>query len=111
MTGELPFGGENLAAIMYQITSVVHDSPTKYNPKIYKAAVAILDRALEKKLEKRYQQAKQMGDHLRLLGHKLDEVKAKARRQERPEPAAVSPEPAASTAEPAAKSSEPVETG
>jgi hypothetical protein len=52
-----------------------------------------------------------MGDHLRLLGHKLDEVKAKARRQERPEPAAVSPEPAASTAEPAAKSSEPVETG
>jgi tRNA A-37 threonylcarbamoyl transferase component Bud32 len=80
LTGELPFGGENLAAIMYQITSAPHDAPTKYNPKIYKAAVAIVDRALEKSLEKRYQQAKQMGDHLRLLGQKLDEAKAKAKK-------------------------------
>jgi len=107
LTGELPFGGENLAAIMYQITSVPHDPPTKYNPKIYKAAVAILDRALEKKLEKRYQNARQMGDHLRLLGQKLDEVKAKATKQERPEPAGASPKPAASSPEPAAKSPEP----
>jgi serine/threonine-protein kinase len=77
LTGELPFSGENLAAIMYQITSVPHEPPTKYNPKIFKAAVAILDRALEKKLERRYQTAKQMGDHLRLLGQKIDEVKAR----------------------------------
>jgi len=95
MSGELPFGGENLAAIMYQITSAPHDPPTKYNPKIYKAAVAILDRALEKKLEKRYQNAKQMGDHLRLLGQKLDEVKAKSKKQEPPEPAGASPGPVA----------------
>jgi len=52
--------------------------PTKHNPKIYKAAVAILNRALEKSLESRYQNAKQMGDHLRLLAQKLDELKAKA---------------------------------
>jgi tRNA A-37 threonylcarbamoyl transferase component Bud32 len=95
LTGELPFGGENLAAIMYQITSVLHDPPTKHNPKIYKAAVAILDRALEKKLEKRYQSAKQMGDHLRLLGQKLDELKAKAKKQERPEPVPKNTEPEA----------------
>ncbi|HVO84505.1 MAG TPA: protein kinase [Syntrophobacteria bacterium] len=107
LTGELPFGGENLAAIMYQITSVPHDPPTKYNPKIYKAAVAILDRALEKKLEKRYHNAKQMGDHLRLLGQKLDEVKAKAKKQDRPEPAGASPKPAATSPEPPAKSPEP----
>ncbi|HYA02537.1 MAG TPA: hypothetical protein VEI04_05430, partial [Syntrophobacteria bacterium] len=56
--------------------------PTKHNPKVYKAAVAILDRALDKKLGKRYQQAKQMGDHLRLLGQKLDEAKAKAKKQQ-----------------------------
>jgi tRNA A-37 threonylcarbamoyl transferase component Bud32 len=78
LTGELPFGGENLAAIMYQITTVEPDPPTKHNPKIYKAAVAILNRALEKSLESRYQNAKQMGDHLRLLAQKLDELKAKA---------------------------------
>jgi tRNA A-37 threonylcarbamoyl transferase component Bud32 len=78
LTGELPFGGENLAAIMYQITTVDPEPPTKHNPKIYKAAVAILNRALEKSLESRYQDAKQMGDHLRLLAQKLDELKGKA---------------------------------
>jgi len=78
LTGELPFGGENLAAIMYQITTVDPEPPTKHNPKIYKAAVAILNRALEKSLESRYQNAKQMGDHLRLLAQKLDELKSKA---------------------------------
>jgi tRNA A-37 threonylcarbamoyl transferase component Bud32 len=82
LTGELPFGGENLAAIMYQITTVEPEPPTKHNPKIYKAAVAILNRALEKSLEARYQSAKQMGDHLRLLAQKLDELKAKAKSQE-----------------------------
>jgi tRNA A-37 threonylcarbamoyl transferase component Bud32 len=82
LTGELPFGGENLAAIMYQITTVEPEPPTKYNPKIYKAAVAILNRALEKSLESRYPTAKQMGDHLRLLAQKLDELKAKAAGQQ-----------------------------
>jgi tRNA A-37 threonylcarbamoyl transferase component Bud32 len=82
LTGELPFGGENLAAIMYQITTVEPEPPTKHNPKIYKAAVAILNRALEKSLEARYQNAKQMGDHLRLLAQKLDELKGKAKVQE-----------------------------
>ena len=81
LTGELPFGGENLAAIMYQITTVDPEPPTKYNPKIYKAAVAILNRALEKSLESRYQNAQQMGDHLRLLAQKLDELRGKAQAQ------------------------------
>ncbi len=67
---------------MYQITTVEPEPPTKYNPKIYKAAVAILNRALEKSLEARYQSAKQMGDHLRLLAQKLDELKTKAKSQE-----------------------------
>lgn len=82
LTGELPFGGENLAAIMYQITTVDPEPPTTHNPKIYKAAVAILNRALEKSLESRYQNAKQMGDHLRLLAQKLDELKGKAKASE-----------------------------
>jgi serine/threonine protein kinase len=111
LTGQLPFGGENLAAIMYQITSVPHDPPTKYNPRIYKAAMAILDRALEKKLDKRYQNAKQMRDHLRLLGQRLDEVKAKAKKQERGEPAAVSPAPAAVSAAPSVANPAPSPVG
>jgi serine/threonine-protein kinase len=80
LTGRLPFTGESLATITYQITTVDPESPTKYNPKINKATVAILSRALEKSLEKRYQTAKHMGDHLRLVGQKLDEVRARASR-------------------------------
>jgi len=80
LTGRLPFTGESLATITYQITTVDPEPPTKYNNKINKATVAILSRALEKSLEKRYQTAKQMGDQLRLVGQKLDEVRARASR-------------------------------
>jgi uncharacterized coiled-coil protein SlyX len=36
---------------------------------------------LEKNLESRYQKAQQMGDHLRLLAQKLDELKGKVQAQ------------------------------
>ena len=72
LTGRLPFTGESLATITYQITTVDPEPPTKYNNKINKATVAILNRALEKSLEKRYQTAKQMGDQLRLLIQSLE---------------------------------------
>jgi hypothetical protein len=72
LTGRLPFTGDSLATITYQITTVDPEPPTKYNTKINKATVAILNRALEKSLEKRYQTAKQMGDQLRLLIQSLE---------------------------------------
>jgi len=78
-TGVLPFRAETLTTLMYQIAMVPHEPPSKHNPKIYKAAEAIVNRALEKKVEKRYQTAKLMGAHLRLLGRKIDESRARAR--------------------------------
>jgi tRNA A-37 threonylcarbamoyl transferase component Bud32 len=74
LTGRLPFVGENMATIMYQITTADPQPPTAHNPNINKAAVTILNRSLEKDLQKRFQTARQMGDHLRLLEKKLDEV-------------------------------------
>lgn len=67
LTGRLPFSGENVASIMYQITTVKPEPPTLHNPNIDQAMLAILNRALEKLLEARYQTAKQMGDDLRRL--------------------------------------------
>ena len=75
LTGRVPFTGESMAAIMYQITAAEHEPPTTYNPGLSKATVAILNRSLEKSLDKRYQTAKQMGDHLRMLAKKLDEIR------------------------------------
>jgi serine/threonine-protein kinase len=79
LTGELPFKGDNPAALMHQIMNVAHPDPRQFNPKIVKPLVFILNKALEKDRSKRYQKAGQMAAHLRELGKKLDEVMMKKR--------------------------------
>ncbi len=76
LTGKLPFFGESVASLMHQIMNVRHPDPRKYNPKIFKPLVAILDKALEKDREKRYQTAGQMAAHLRSLGKHVDAAMA-----------------------------------
>jgi serine/threonine-protein kinase len=71
-TGHVPFQGESIAALMHQIMNVPHPDPRQFNPHIYKPLAAILDKALEKDREKRYQKASQMAAHLRELGKKID---------------------------------------
>ena len=71
LTGKLPFYGDNMAAIMYQTTSVEPESPTTYNPNINKPTLAILKRSLEKSLKVRYPDAAKMGEQLRLLSKKM----------------------------------------
>lgn len=73
ITGRLPFDGDNMAAIMYQIASVEPESPATYNPKVNQAVQAILKRAMAKSLQKRYPSAGKMAEHLRLLRRKMDE--------------------------------------
>jgi len=74
LTGELPFKGETIASLMYQITHAPHPSPKKFNPRIPSACVAIIDKALEKDVKKRYQTAGAFGRHLALLGKKMDQL-------------------------------------
>lgn len=71
LTGKLPFDGDNMAAIMYQITSVEAKPPTQLNPKIDKATLDILRKSLEKDPARRYSSAKEMGDHMRLVMSKM----------------------------------------
>jgi len=77
LTGRLPFDGENMAAIMYQITSVNPTPPTEYNPNISKPILTVLGRALEKDIAKRYARAKEMGKHIRMILDKMAEIEAK----------------------------------
>jgi len=44
-----------------------HANPETINPGILEALVLIVNKSLEKDVEKRYQRAGQMGDHLRKL--------------------------------------------
>jgi CHASE2 domain-containing sensor protein/predicted Ser/Thr protein kinase len=72
LTGTLPFQGESPPALMHQIMNVKHKSPRTINPRIFKPLVTIIDKALEKERDKRYQRAMQMATHLRTLGKKVD---------------------------------------
>ncbi|MBI9075908.1 MAG: CHASE2 domain-containing protein [Desulfatibacillum sp.] len=76
LTGKLPFHGESVAALMHQIMNVTHPDPRQHNPKIPKPLAAIINKALEKDREKRYQKAGQMAAHLRQLGQKIDAIAA-----------------------------------
>jgi serine/threonine-protein kinase len=77
ITGELPFHGDNPMALMNQIMNVPHPDPRKFNPKIVKPLVTIIDNTLAKDREKRYKNASQLCSHLRALGKKIDAVTAK----------------------------------
>jgi len=77
LTGRFPFDGENMAAIMYQITSVNPTPPTEYNSNISKPILTVLNRALEKDIAKRYARAREMGKHIAMILDKMAEIKAK----------------------------------
>jgi serine/threonine-protein kinase len=77
LTGELPFRGDNLSSLLYQITQVTHPSVREYNPKVPKACGQIIDRALAKKPDERFNNAAEMAKVLRLLVAKIDQLRKK----------------------------------
>lgn len=87
LTGKVPFRGDNPAALMHQIMNVPHPNPKSINPKIITPLVSIIDKALEKDRDKRFQKASQMRDLLREIRRMANAVIAKKRSRERPNPA------------------------
>ncbi|MBW2000783.1 MAG: serine/threonine protein kinase, partial [Deltaproteobacteria bacterium] len=81
LTGQLPFHGETLTNLFYQITQVKHPSPRSINPKIPRPLEQIVDRALAKDPSERFQRAEELGKYLRALINKMDQIKAKKERQ------------------------------
>ena len=77
LTGELPFTGENPAALMNNIMNVSHPNPKSINPKIVTPIITIINKALEKDRENRYQRALQMSAHLKEVRKKIDAAIAK----------------------------------
>ena len=80
LTGALPFRGDNPMALMNQIMNVPHPDPRKYNPKIVKPLVTIINKSMAKERTKRYQQAIHMSNHLKKLGEGIDKALAKKKR-------------------------------
>jgi serine/threonine-protein kinase len=78
LTGELPFRGENLSNLLYQITQVRHPSVREINPKIPKACEQIIDKALTKNPDNRFQSAAEMAKLLKLLLSKIEQLRRRS---------------------------------
>jgi serine/threonine protein kinase len=72
LTGSLPFAAANPGALMSKIVNDPHPDPKSINPKILAPLVDVINKALEKDVTKRYQDAWQMAAHLRIIGNKID---------------------------------------
>ena len=81
LTGMLPFKGDSPSALMHQIMNVAPPDPREFNPKIVKPLVLVINKALVKDREKRYQRASLMAAHLREIGKKIDAIMAKRNSQ------------------------------
>ena len=65
LTGEKPFTGDSVATLVTSIVNTPHRPLQQLDPKIPAAVAQVVDRALQKDPEKRYQRAKEMADDLR----------------------------------------------
>jgi serine/threonine protein kinase len=64
-TGKPPFGGSSLESLMYQTSNIVPPPPTCINPALPEMLDLIVARALEKRPEDRYQDARELAVDLR----------------------------------------------
>ncbi|HWU84665.1 MAG TPA: serine/threonine-protein kinase, partial [Rhodocyclaceae bacterium] len=68
VSGHLPFEGDSMAQLMFRIANEPHPDVRTYNPDVPAALAAIIDRALSKDLNVRYQSGQEMARDLRALG-------------------------------------------
>jgi len=65
LTGEKPFTGETMATLMYKIANERHESPRIYKEEIPESLIKVIDKALVKNPDERYQTGKEMAADLR----------------------------------------------
>ena len=65
LTGNAPFSGENVTALMYQIVNFAPPAPSAVNPAVPELLNFIVAKMLAKPLEERYQSAQELATDLR----------------------------------------------
>ena len=84
-SGKLPFQGDSMAQLMFKIANEAHADIRTHNPKLPACVAAIVNKALAKNVEARYQDGDQMAKALRLC---LQSLSAAPRPAPAPAPAA-----------------------
>ncbi len=65
LTGKLPFSGDSLSSLVYQIVNEKHPDVRKRRSDLPSCVSSIIDKALHKDVEKRYQSGEQMAKSIR----------------------------------------------
>lgn len=65
VSGKLPFIGDSMAQLMFKIANEPHPDVRTVNPQVPDALAAVIDRALNKDVEQRYQSGEEMARDLR----------------------------------------------
>jgi serine/threonine-protein kinase len=71
LTGEKPFQSDNAATLMFQIAKEPHPSALKIRPDLPPSCEAIIDKALQKDADQRYQRGAEMAQALRACAQSL----------------------------------------
>jgi CHASE2 domain-containing sensor protein/tRNA A-37 threonylcarbamoyl transferase component Bud32 len=82
LTGQKPFVSEDVTSLLYQISHAQHPSVRELNPKAPTVVEKILDKALAKDVDKRYQKAGHMIEHLTRVVERIDQLREKKESQE-----------------------------
>ncbi|MCK4863852.1 MAG: CHASE2 domain-containing protein [Gammaproteobacteria bacterium] len=72
LTGELPFVGESLASLMYKIANEKHPDIRMFDPELPACVAKIINKALHKDIELRFQSGEQMLSALRRCKGRFD---------------------------------------
>ena len=73
LTGELPFVGESLASLMYKIANEKHPDIRMFNPELPTCVAKIINKALHKDTDRRFQSGAQMVSALKRCHARFDE--------------------------------------
>lgn len=71
-TGELPFGGDSLATLMFKIANEPHPDILAVKPQLPPCFKNLVDRALNKDADQRYQTGAELANALRQCGQALE---------------------------------------
>ncbi|MDH5395580.1 MAG: protein kinase, partial [Gammaproteobacteria bacterium] len=74
LSGELPFVGESLASLMYKIANEKHPDIRMFRPDLPACVAKIINKALHKDIERRFQSGSQMVGALRRCKARFDEI-------------------------------------
>jgi serine/threonine-protein kinase len=64
-TGQLPFTGDSMATLMFKIANELHANVRTINPAISQCLSDVIDRMLEKDVERRYARGSEIAKDLR----------------------------------------------